>query len=107
VASSSSPPLSDLSAACLMRVPGTQRLARSLRPGGVAQSFFCSDCGRPFCPACECCTEPVWAMPMTFQCACGWSGVVLAESLPDDIAASLREVWDAIADVKNAPDVSI
>lgn len=54
---------------------------------------ICPNCGMPRCPHCGECTTPVWAIPLMFQCECGWSGVLNEKMTPQLVRDAFHTLW--------------
>lgn len=50
----------------------------------------------PLCSYCDGHMTPVWALPMTFQCDCGYSGQLDVSSVPSHVADALIALWESI-----------
>lgn len=84
----------------MSKLPGIRLGRRNAAPrsgvGSIRNSRFCDDCGMPNCPHCDCCLMPVWPMPGTFQCQCGFSGMVDLDALPAEVADAVLSLWDHV-----------
>ena len=64
--------------------------------GEVQITPFCDCCGAPSCPYCGCCTTPVWAVPLMFQCDCGYSGLADVSRMPAAVAEAFHALWRGV-----------